>query len=217
MPRSKPAGFAGFSPEAFTFFASLAENNRREWFQDHKAVYESECREPMKLLVGELAGSGRAKLSRINRDTRFLRGRPPYRGYIAGGFDGTYVSLSANGLFIGSGLYRPAGDVLQRFRGAIDDEYSGPDLAAIVASLVERAYIVDTHERTQRVPRGFRPDHPRAELLRMKGLFGGRIFPPSPEVSTRACLERFRRAVDDLRPLATWIRQNVAAETSDPS
>ena len=215
MPRSNAAGFSGFSPEAFAFFASLAENNRREWFQDHKAVYESECREPMKRLVDELSGPGRAKLSRINRDTRFLHGRPPYRGYIAAGFDGNYVSLSANGLFIGSGLYRPAGEVLQNFRGAIDNGDSGPDLAAIVASLVEAGYIVDTHERTQRVPRGFRPDHPRAELLRMKGLFGGRIFPPSPELSTRACLEGFRRAVVDLQPLATWIRESVGPETSE--
>ena len=215
MPHPKTAGFSGFSPKAFAFFASLAENNRREWFQEHKAVYESECREPMRLLVDELAGPGRGKLSRINRDTRFLHGRPPYREYIAAGFDGNYVSLSANGLFIGSGLYRPAGDVLQRFRGAIDDGDAGPDLAAIVASLVEHGYIVDTHERTQRVPRGFRPDHPRAELLRMKGLFGGRIFPPSPELSTRACLEGFHRAVVDLTPLATWIRESVAPETSE--
>ena len=210
------AGFSGFSLEAFEFFASLAANNRREWFQDHKSVYERECRGPMKLLVDELAGPGRAKLSRINRDTRFLRGRPPYRAYIAAGFDGTYVSLSANGVFIGSGLYRPAGGVLRRFREAVDQEDSGRGLATIVTSLVERGYIVDTHERTRGVPRGFRADHPRAELLRMKGLFGGKMFTPSPKLSTRASLEDFRGAIDDLRPLATWIREQVAPDETDP-
>jgi uncharacterized protein (TIGR02453 family) len=210
------AGFSGFSPEAFEFFASLAANNSREWFQDHRHVYERECRAPMKLLVEELAGPGRAKLSRINRDTRFLRGRPPYRGYIAAGFDGNYLSLSANGAFIGSGLYRPAGEVLKRFRVAVDDEDSGEALATLLSSLVERGYIVDTHERTRGVPRGLRPDHPRAELLQMKGLFGGKIFAPSPELSMGASLEEFRRAIDDLRPLATWIREKVAPDSADP-
>ena len=33
-------GFTGFPPEAFTFFASLAKNNNRDWYQAHKDAYE---------------------------------------------------------------------------------------------------------------------------------------------------------------------------------
>ena len=47
-------GFTGFPPEAFEFFAHLAKNNNRDWFQAHKDVYERACREPMKALMAAL-------------------------------------------------------------------------------------------------------------------------------------------------------------------
>jgi hypothetical protein len=47
-------GFTGFPPEAFTFFAKLAKNNNRDWFQAHKDVYERACREPMKALMAAI-------------------------------------------------------------------------------------------------------------------------------------------------------------------
>src|SRR5688500_17418782 len=43
--------FDGFGPEALRFLRGLARNNRREWFERHRPVYEHEIRDPMRALV----------------------------------------------------------------------------------------------------------------------------------------------------------------------
>lgn len=45
VPRETPA-FAGFPPEAMSFLGDLRVNNRREWFVEHRAVYERAVRAP---------------------------------------------------------------------------------------------------------------------------------------------------------------------------
>jgi uncharacterized protein (DUF2461 family) len=62
------------------------------------------------------------------------------------------------------------GDQLKRFRAAVVDAKRGSELAKLLATLGRAGFSVDSHEQTQRVPRGFDPDHPRADLLRRKGL-----------------------------------------------
>src|SRR5438552_3702023 len=109
MARTRSAdGFSGFPPEAFAFFAQLAKHNDREWFQEHKETYETICRDPMKgMLLALGTNPAKAKLSRINRDLRFTKDKSPYKTYIAAGFDGNYVSLSASGVYVAAGIYDP--------------------------------------------------------------------------------------------------------------
>jgi len=45
------AGFGGFRPAAFQFLRDLARNNRANWFEANRDVYEREVREPMRRLV----------------------------------------------------------------------------------------------------------------------------------------------------------------------
>lgn len=207
-------GFNGFPAEAFEFFEQLARHNDRDWFQAHKDVYERACREPMKGLVAELgANPATTKLSRINRDMRFSRDKGPYRTYIAAGVRGNYLSLSAAGLYVGTGLYKPEPAVLERLRNAIDSNESGRTLQGIVTSLRRKRYHVDTHERLMSAPRGYSADHPRIELLRMKDIFAGKTLAPEAGLSTRRAVQRIRRVMDDVRPLAEWLRVHVGARS----
>jgi uncharacterized protein (TIGR02453 family) len=209
--------FNGFPSEAFEFFEQLALHNDREWFHAHQELYDRACREPMKHLVAELgANPTSTKVSRINRDMRFARKMAPYRTYIAAGVAGNYISLSAAGVYVGAGLYKPEGAALERFRGAIDSDASGRKLQGIVTSLRRRGYQVDTHERLTSAPRGYSADHPRIELLLMKGIFAGRTFAPEPWLSTRTALQRVKRVVSDVEPLVDWLRAHVLA-VSAPS
>ena len=204
--------FNGFPHEAFDFFERLARNNNRDWVHAHRDVYERACREPMKLLVAELgANPATTKLSRINRDMRFSRDKEPYRTYIAAGVRGNYLSLSAAGLYVGTGLYKPEPAALERLRNAIDSNVSGRPLQRIVTLLRRRHYHVDTHERLSSAPRGYPADHPRIELLRMKDIFAGKTFAPEAWLSTRRAIPRIRRVMDDVRPLADWLRVHVGA------
>src|SRR5258708_40039954 len=86
--------FSRFPPEALTFLRSLKRNNKREWFQPRKHIYDEKVRGPMMELVETLnAGLHRfapqhmndpAKaIYRIYRDTRFSNDKTPYKTHIA--------------------------------------------------------------------------------------------------------------------------------------
>jgi uncharacterized protein (TIGR02453 family) len=202
--------FAGFPREAFTFFEGLASHNNREWFQANKEVYERACRAPMQSLLAELAPTyGSGKLTRINRDMRFARGQSPYKNFIASGVGSRYwVSLSKDGLYVGTGIYMPDSATLRRLREAIDEDASGRKIASIVGSLRRKRYSVSTHESTANAPRGYTDDHPRIELLRMKDVHAGKQLPPSV-LATRKALDRVVAVMKDIKPLSDWLVRHV--------
>jgi uncharacterized protein (TIGR02453 family) len=201
--------FAGFPREATEFFRDLARNNNRDWFQAHKDVYEQSCREPLKALVTELDPVGTPQISRINRDMRFSRDGAPYKTHIAAGVLGTYINLSAEGLYVGTGMYRPEPAVLQKFRAAIDADKSGRELAKVVSTVRRKGYTVATHESVNSTPRGYAADHPRIELLRMKDIHAGKMIEPGPVLASRKAVAAVKKVMDDVRPLAEWIGRYV--------
>ena len=205
-----PEAFNGFPPEGFAFFKKLHSNNNRDWFQAHKEIYERACREPMKALVAEINRAGaKPHISRINRDMRFIRDRAPYRTHIAAGVGSHWLSLSADGLYIGSGVYKPEPPMLEKLRGAIDSDTSGLALTKILATLRKKGYTVDTHERVPSTPRGYSADHARIDLLRMKDIHAGRMFEKAPWLSTRNTIDRIKRAMTDLEPFNEWLNRYV--------
>jgi uncharacterized protein (TIGR02453 family) len=202
--------FTGIPREAFTFFTGLASHNNREWFQANKDVYEGAVRRPMQSLLAELAPTygGSGKLTRINRDMRFARGQAPYKNFIASVVGRYYISVSKDGLYIGTGMYMPEAATLHRLRAAIDEEKSGRALAGIVTSLRRKRYQVSTHETTAKAPRGYTDDHPRIDLLRMKDIHAGKQLTPSV-LSTRKALDRVVGVMKDVEPLSDWLRRHV--------
>src|SRR4030095_3414295 len=168
-------------------------------------VYEQACRDPLKALVTELDPLGTPHISRINRDMRFSRDGQPYKTHIAAGVLGTDINLSAEGLYIGTGMYRPEPAALQKFRSAIDADKSGRELAKIVSAIRRKGYTVGTHGYVNSAPRGLAADHPRIEFLRMKDIHAGKTIPPGPVLASRKAVAAVKQVVTDIRPLAEWI------------
>ena len=201
--------FAGIPREAFTFFKGLASHNNREWFHANKDVYDRAVRGPMQSLLAELAPTyGSGKLTRINRDMRFARGQAPYKTFIASVVGHHYLSLSKDGLYIGTGIYMPDGATLQRLRAAIDDDASGKALARLLTALKRKKYYVGSHETTAKAPRGYTDDHPRIDLLRMKDMHAGKQLAPSA-LSTKKALASVVAVMRDVDPLSAWLRRYV--------
>ena len=209
MAVTTASGFMGFPREAFAFFASLERNNNVDWFRAHKDTYESACRAPMKALIEELVPGRPVRMSRINRDMRFARDGNPYKTHLSAGVAGNYLSLMSQGLYVGTGIYRPEPPLLAKLRAAIDDERAGSELVAIIKTLRKQRYDVDTHESVASAPKGYRPDHPRIELLRMKDMFAGKTFAPSATLSSHKAVEQIRKVMDDLTPLRKWLSAHV--------
>lgn len=200
--------FIGFPKEAVSFWKGLEKNNTREWFQAHKAQYEEAVRRPMQLLIDELApwyGAGR--ISRINKDMRFQKEKP-YKSYLATHLGGSYISLSKEGLWVGTGIYKPEPATLRRLREAIAGDRAGRELTTIIARLRRKGFEVDTHARLEKPPRGYDAAHPRADLLRMKDIYVGRLF-SAGEMSSPGVVRGVVQAMSGLEPFRVWLRRYV--------
>jgi uncharacterized protein (TIGR02453 family) len=204
--------FKGFPPDAIEFLEKLEANNDRTWFNAHKADYERTCKEPMQLLLDDLDvkfGAGHSKVFRIYRDIRFSKDKTPYKTWQAGHFAAGYLSLSADGLYVGSGAYMLEGPTLERYRKAVADDRTGPELVKAQAALKKKGYAVEGHgDALKMVPRGYDKEHPRAELLKQKSVLAGKTFTPK-EVTSPKLLTGVIKVITDIKPITTWLDTNV--------
>lgn len=209
--------FSGWSMAAIDFFDGLEEDNSREYWLAHKAVYDDEVKAPMDDLLAELADEfGESKIFRPNRDVRFSNDKSPYKTNIAATLGGGgYVSLSGAGLGVGTGMYWMAPDQLERFRAAIDDDRTGAQLVQLAAERRKAGVDVTAHESLKTAPRGYPKDHPRIELLRLKGLITWREWPVAPWLGTRKAKTRVVDFLRGSRPILEWLDINVGPST-DP-
>jgi uncharacterized protein (TIGR02453 family) len=207
--------FRGWPAEALEFYEGLAADNSKAYWTAHKAVYEQSVYAPMAQLLAELAAEfGPGKIYRPYRDVRFSADKTPYKTAIAASLErGGYVQLSAEGLAAGSGMYHLAPDQLDRYRAAVADGKTGAELADLVAQVREHGIDVTAHDTLKSIPRGYPRDHPRAELLRHKGLITWQHWPAGGWLGTAGAK---RRVVDFLRasqPISDWLAAHVGEST----
>jgi uncharacterized protein (TIGR02453 family) len=214
--------FRGWPAEAFAFFAGLEAANSRAYWQDNKAVYDRS----VKAVFGELSAAvadrfGPLHLFRPYRDVRFSKDKTPYKtvaGAVTEGEGGAsyYVQISAEGVFVGSGMYDLAADQLERYRAGVDAAATGEEIAEICARLTTSGASLGAVESLKTAPRGYPKDHPRVELLRMKGLTMGRTFPRAKWMSTAKALERVVEVWEEAGPMNRWLEANVGPSTLPP-
>ena len=207
--------FSGWPMAAIDFFDGLEENNSREYWQANRAAYDRDVRAPMEALLDELADEfGLAKIFRPNRDVRFSADKSPYKTTIAGTLEGAgYVQLSAAGLAVGAGMYWMAPDQLERFRVAVATDRTGAELESLVAQQRKAGVEVTAHDSLKTAPRGYPKDHPRIELLRLKGLITWREWPVAPWLATSKAKTRVVEFLRGSRPILEWLDANVGPST----
>jgi uncharacterized protein (TIGR02453 family) len=210
--------FRGWPATAIEFYEGLEADNSKTYWHAHKPVYEADVRGPMVELLAELAPEfGEGTVFRPNRDIRFRADKSPYKTVIAARLaGGGYVSFSAEGLSAGSGLYRPAGDQLDRYRRAVAEERSGAQLAEIVARARRTGMDIRGAESLKTAPRGYPKDHPRIELLRQKGLIGWKQWPVGAWLGTRSAKKRVETFLRATVPLTDWLAAHVGESTLPP-
>lgn len=201
--------FTGFPERALIFYEGLEADNSKPYWTDHRDVYERDVKAPMLALLAELEPEfGAGKLFRPYRDVRFAKDKTPYKTNAAAAVDGRYVSLSADGLFLGGGYYQPAPDQLDRMRRAVADDVQGAALERAVEAVRADGLEVGGEQLT-RAPRGYPADHPRIDLLRHKSLVASLHREPEPWLHTPAALDRVRDAWRAVTPLLDWLDGNV--------
>lgn len=141
-----------------------------------------------------LLADPKRSIFRIYRDTRFAKDKSPYKTNLGASFpwlrlgpdgrsvvaeamahaNGGYFNFQPGEMYVGGGMWMPERARLDAFRRAVVDE---PD--RVRAALEEPGFVaafgaVSAHEHLKRVPPGFPPDHPNADLLRYKDVVFGR-------------------------------------------
>jgi uncharacterized protein (TIGR02453 family) len=186
--------FAGFSDEAIQFLLELQAEQSRVWFKAHQDDYVRLCRRPLELLMSELQQrladvypdivDVEPHIFRIQRDTRFSKDKSPYKTNLAANMairppsegedqhttPGMYLSFGLDGEYVAIGAWHMDPPVLLRYRGLVDDARTGAALYKIVTKLQRDGWNLGSMEELKRVPAPYPQDHPRAALLKRKGL-----------------------------------------------
>ena len=208
--------FRGWSLQIVEFFDGLEVDNTKSYWTAHKSFYEASVLAPMQRLLAELAPEfGEGRVFRPYRDTRFSAEKSPYKTTIAAHNPAGYVSLSADTLGVGSGLYMPSPSQLAGFRAGIADDQSGEELLDVVQGLRQKRIQVSAHETLKSAPRGYSKDHPRIDLLRYKGITAWREWPVGPWLASAAPRRRIVEVLRATAPLRQWLGAHVGT-ADDP-
>lgn len=167
------AVFNGFGEKAIPFLKALNFHQSREWFQENRALFEQDLREPLGDLIdvlserfGEagiaLKGDRKKSQFRINRDVRFSKDKRPYTDHVSAILspDGTkmeqgvfFVHVGLERCFAAVAWWQPAPPLLQAMRTAIVEK---PKVfRAMVSVLKKNGLEIGAEGRLKRAPRGF--------------------------------------------------------------
>jgi uncharacterized protein (TIGR02453 family) len=148
---------------------------------------------------------------------RFSADKSPYKTAIGATMDnGGYIQLSAAGLAAGRGFYVMATDQLQRYRQAVVAEPAGSDLAETAAAVRRAGIELSAHDRLKTAPRGYPKDHPRLDLLCLKGLIGWKQWPVAAWLATPKAKGRLAEFFLQTAPLQDWLATHVGPSTAAP-
>jgi uncharacterized protein (TIGR02453 family) len=219
------ATFKGFGEKAIPFLKALDFHQSREWFQENRALFEHELKEPLGDLVEvltarfaaeglELKGDRKKSLFRINRDVRFSRDKRPYNTHVSAILspDGTkmeqgvlFIYFGLDRCFAGLAWWQPSKGLLQAMRHAIATRPT--EFRTMVKALGRNGLALDGQDALKRLPPEFRDvtEADLAEAIRNRHFVVRHAIDPAaihkPELADELVGFTFRA-----RPLLDWGR-----------
>lgn len=171
--------FKGFSEETLSFLVELGFNNNKVWLESNRQRYRKVLLDPFKALVRELApfmeridpffqttAAVGKTISRLNRDVRFNRGKPPYRTNMWITFKvpspqwrdspGFFFELFPDKYRYGMGFYEPSRETMKKILAEVETD---PEKFLEETALLRRDHFQIQGERYKRTR--FRTDTPR--------------------------------------------------------
>lgn len=218
--------FSGFGPDTRKFLKGLERNNDKEWFEAHRDDYKAHYVAPALEFIAAMGDKLTAvdpdisalpkvngSLFRINRDIRFSKDKTPYKPHIdlwfwhgadkKAGYSGFFFRMHHDRLLLGAGIHGFEKAALASFREAVAGD-PGAELAKITAKLAKAGYDVGG-ESYKKVPRGYDPEHPRADLLRHGAMHAGIEMKMPAEAASAKLTTLALRHYRKLAPLHHWL------------
>jgi uncharacterized protein (TIGR02453 family) len=170
------------------FLRKLKKNNKREWFNANKQLYE-DAKYDFEKFAGDMIDvickfdkslmglDPKDCMFRIYRDVRFSKDKSPYKKNMGavmyeGGRNSTkagyYFHLAPGGCFFAGGMHMPGPDQLLLIRQAIYGRFK--EFQKILNDKEYKKYFDGIEgEKLKTAPKGFPKDHPSTEYLKYKG------------------------------------------------
>lgn len=225
------SNFNGFSQEAVQFFASLAMNNDKAWFDAHKKEYETYVKQPafqfiqsMGARLQDIAPDIQAipkinqGLFRLNRDVRFSKDKSPYKTHLGIWLwegkrkrmenSGFYLHLEGDKLLLGVGIYMFPKELMTRYRDAIVDDLMGGRFQKMNETLKKQGIDLKG-KHFKKCPRGYDPQHPNAQYLLYNGLHTGEETTIPAAFFSAELVDYCYKIYKKMLPLHVWLRDSV--------
>lgn len=221
--------------KVFDFLTQLKANNKREWFNDNKALFnEAKASFEVSLQtfidlvyeldpgVGEL--SAKECVFRIYRDTRFAKDKTPYKtnmgGFVAKGgrkspLPGYYLHIEPGASMVAGGIYCPPPNILKAVRREIYN-FSDEFKAIIHDAEFMRIFPQKFEDKLKMAPKGFPKDFEDIELLKYKS-FAPFHAAADKELMNDKDLKNIRHIIETLEPHNTFINRAIAEEEEEIS
>ena len=154
---------------------------------------------------------------RIHRDVRFSKDKAPYKTHIGAVLRlvakdespaAMYIHLGSEEEFVGVGTYFFDAARLATWRRVVAGK-AGAELATMIAKLRTAGYEVGGHDDYKKVPKGFDPAHPRADLLKLKGLTAGPGEIPRGLLHAAGLADWLIEHGVALAPLVRWLHTKI--------
>jgi uncharacterized protein (TIGR02453 family) len=213
------------------FLKDLKKNNSKAWFDAHREAYDA-AKSDFTSFIQEVIDrhgksdstiksiSARDCLFRINRDIRFSKDKSPYKtnmgAYINRGgkksiYGGYYFHCEPGQSFMGGGLWMPMPPELARVRQEID--YNFDSFRKVLATKKFKSIYGDLSRDPEyvltRVPKGYTPDNPAADYLRMKS-FVALVNLKDADLQSKALVKKTAEAFAALQPLIEFINESIS-------
>jgi uncharacterized protein (TIGR02453 family) len=212
------------------YLTELSDNNNRAWFVMNKPRYDILREEFLQLVTRLIAEIGKfdplvlscdpkKAIFRINRDVRFAKDKRPYKTTFSaaivqgdlrkpsqGGGPAYYFHIDAKGeLLFAVGEYTPPPDRLKQIRNHVAND--GANLVKVLKNKKLHTTFGNLKEedKLQRPPKGFDPDHPYIELIKLRHYM---IYTQVPvkKLTGDLLLKTLASGYKDAYPLVSWLR-----------
>jgi uncharacterized protein (TIGR02453 family) len=222
-----------FNRDLFRFLEELKCNNRREWFEENRARYERDVREPMIAFIMDFAPRLKqisakfvadprpigGSMFRVYRDVRFSPDKRPYKTHAAARFPhvmgrdvhapGFYLHLEPGTVFFGAGIWHPDPPALSKIRDFIVAN-PRPWKKSIADDQFRQLWEL-SGEALTRPPKGYDPAHPLIEDLKRKDFIAIASFSEADALSP-SFMERFAQSCESATPLMKFLTKALAIQ-----
>ena len=214
------------------FLKDLKKNNNRPWFEKNRSVYENAKADFAAFIQKVIDLHGKKDVSiknlvakdclfRINRDVRFAKDKSPYKsnfgvsinkgGRKAENSAGYYFQVQPDRNFAGGGIWMPEPNELKKVRQEIDYNFS--DFKKIIGSKKFKSVYGDLDRSAEflliRVPKGYEPDNPAADYLKLKSFVAISFF-SNTDLTSKDLVKKTVAAFEALQPMIEFINNGMS-------